>query len=195
MLKQLPAWVRWSVLAVVLWGVWLFVVMPIFARRIESCDQQHRGTDRQCAELQMRLKQAPALVSQSDSCCVQLMNHLAALTQSDSIVNLVARLCGDGTRLGLRSVRAEPDLASLLHRSAGWETPSTGIHLDTLVVALTGAGRFLDIGAWLDGVEARPDFRTWQSCRWTAGDDPAGTVFEGHVMLIVASGQVAADIR
>ena len=66
---------------------------------------------------------------------------------------------------------------------------------DTLVVALTAVGRFLDIGAWLDGVEARPDFRTWQSCRWTAGDDPGGTLFEGHVMLMVASGQIAADMR
>ncbi|MBI5867492.1 MAG: hypothetical protein HZB43_04255 [candidate division Zixibacteria bacterium] len=184
-LRQLPKWVRWVALAITLWSVWGLALRPIFTRRINVAQQQHADCDRQVAAIKERMGEVPTVLRAVDSCHRVLDSCLTSFGSSRDIDGLASVIRQAGQRLGLERPQAEPELPSLLKvaRSTGGPV-SGGIRLDTLVFAVSAKGSFFNLGAWLDDIERRPDFRTWNSCEWSRSDDGEQVAFTGKAVLL-----------
>jgi len=186
-LRRLPLWIRWLLPGAALWCVWVAAVHPYFRHRISATDQQHFEADRQLSAVKEHIGEAPTILHRIDSCRQLLDAHLGGFSSRGDVDVLTRQLRTAGERHGLGDLRAEPELMGLLHlvRSAPSTRPSQ-VRLDTILVNLTARGRFLSLGAWLDEIEHRPDFRTWIACHWHHGDEGEGVEFEGKVILLVA---------
>ena len=186
-ITRFPVWIRWTALAVALWCVWGIAVHPFFTGRISATEKQHLDTERQTIAVKTEISQAPMILHRIDSCGRQLDACLAGFAGREDAGRLTSGLCALGGRHGLTRLRAEPALRSLLNAARPRVAPRTSqVRLDTMIVALSAQGGFFALGAWLDEVERRPDFRTWISCYWNRGDDEAGVGFEGKAIFLMA---------
>jgi hypothetical protein len=150
-------------------------------------NQQQDDLDRQLTALRIQVAQSPAIREQIDSCRHELDSCLASFSNSRDADGLMNRLRAAGERRGLADLQAEPELRSLLNVSRSTVSPQSSlVRLDTVVVTLSARGQFFALGAWLDEIEHRPDFRTWISCRWSRGDEDNRAFFEGRVILLMA---------
>lgn len=184
-LSRIPVWTRWIALAVVCWCMWGVVVLPQFTRRITAANQKHSDCDQQLTALRERIGQTPDVSRAVDSCHRALDSCLSSFGSTHNIDALTTQLREVGKRHGLANPQVAPELSSLLKASHGiGSTPAGQIRLDTLIVGLSAQGSFFALGAWLDDIERRPDFRTWISCQWNRGDDGEGVVFTGRATLI-----------
>ncbi len=184
-MRQVPIWARWVALAIALWSVWGLALRPIFTRRINVAQQEHADCDRELAAIKERMGEVPTVLRAVDSCHRVLDSCLTSFGSSRDIDGLASVIRQAGQRLGLERPQAEPELPSLLRvaHSSGGSVPS-GIRLDTLVFAVSAEGSFFALGAWLDEIEHRPDFRTWNSCQWSRSDDGEQVAFTGKAILL-----------
>jgi hypothetical protein len=184
--RRMPRWLLWSLATAGMWAAWaVLVFMPLRAReaRVDGAltDLAARMSDQM-----RRIGVAPAIVVQIDSSKAQLAEARQSMPSADDVNAFLTRLSSLGRESGMSRVAAAPVLASMMGlRSGGVGTDGAALGLDTLIVELTGAGRFRTVGQWLDRIETEPAFRGWESCRWDQGESDGVVSFSGRVAFLV----------
>jgi len=181
----MPRWLIWSLATVGLWATWtVFVFMPLRAHEVQVegllADLNVKGNDQL-----RRIGMATTVVTQIDSTRMQLAEARQSMPDAGDVNAFLAHLSAIGRESGMSRVGAAPLLASMMDLRSGTSDASAAFGLDTLIVELSGAGRFRSVGEWLDQVEAEPAFRGWESCRWDEGDADGVVSFTGRVAILV----------
>lgn len=185
-MRRMPRWLIWSLATTGMWAAWaVFVFMPLRARetRVDGAltDLASRMNDQM-----RRIGIAPAIMAQIDSSNSQLAEARRSMPTADGINAFLTHLSSLGREAGMSRVAAAPLLSSMMGlRSGGAGTSEAALGLDTLIVELTGAGRFRTVGEWLDQIEVEPAFRGWESCRWDEGESDGIVSFTGRVAFLV----------
>lgn len=185
-MRRLSPWAIWGLSTVVVWCVWAWGVFTPLARRHRYWDDETVRLDQQRAAALTQFADAPRLVEQVASVTVQLQHTIADFARVDSLAPFLGELTRSAHDAGVARIDAAPDLKCMisipLHRGIH---DSTGVSLDTLRLELSAGGAFGAIGAWLDQIEARPDFQQWSGCEWAKGEEDGTVNFTGRAAFWV----------
>jgi len=192
-MKRTPRWLMWSLATVGLWAAWTaFVYMPLRVRENQTdatlADLNVKGSDQL-----RRIGMATTVVAQIDTSTVQLAEARQLMPESHDINAFLSHLSSLGREAGMSRVGTAPVLSSMMELRSGSSGTTNSIGLDTLIVELSGAGRFRSVGDWLDRIESEPAFRGWESCRWDEGDADGIVSFNGRVAILVVIGNGRAS--
>jgi hypothetical protein len=184
--RRLSPWAIWGLITVVVWCAWGWSSLAPLARRHRHWDDETIRLDQRRAAALTQLADAPRVVAQVDSVTAQLQRTIADFARVDSLTQLFGELTRSAHEAGVARVDAAPDLKCMinipLHRGIH---DSTGVSLDTLRLELSAGGAFGAIGAWLDRIEARPDFQQWSGCEWARGEEDGTVNFTGRAAFWV----------
>ena len=184
---RLPRWSWWIAAALIFWMVWGLGLGCPLVRKITELEGQHRETEAELGVLESRMSGVPEIVTRLNRSKCQLDSALHGFATDREIDALLDELRRSGGRSGLSGIQADPELISLLHSPApAGVTPHAEVQLDTVIVSLAAEGRFKNIGAWLDEIEGRSDFRFWTTCQWSARDEDGLVGIEAQAGLVMA---------
>ncbi len=188
MLKSIPPWVRWLVVAGIWWAAWGWGVYGTFQSKENRLAAEHAELASQKTAAIQLLSTVPTLVQQVDSLDSALAHATSMFITSDDLEPLLTELEKQGRRQGISEVTIRPDLANTLTIPIDGSVGPGGLpQPDTLLIDISASGRFRPIGYWLDEIENRADFQQWNLCRWSDVDRDGTIDFAGQAAFWVSS--------
>lgn len=182
-------WTWWIAGTLVIGAAWTLFAQTPLRRQSELLGEKHAETVKAIQALDARIVALPGVLSGVDSSGTELALRLQTYTPASRLERLISDLSQAGARYGLEDIRVMPHLDRLLNITSPPPIPGTrGSIIDTLPVGLFAKGGFVSLGQWMESVEARPDFRYWQSCQWSEIDDGRVGVEFRAAFLVVRSG-------
>ena len=155
-------------------------------KRIATLHEIRAAANEKITAQSARMTAMPAMLKRLDSTQQWLNSMLTGCVETDTLLELVLQVRQIGRRHRLTRMRIEPDLASVLAIPPRDALPTrAGIYMDTLDVSMAVHGTFAGIGAFLDDIESRPDFKYWHACRWQSGEDDRVVSMQARAAFLV----------
>ena len=185
---RLPRWSLWVAAALVFWTGWALGLGRPLVRKIAALEGQQRETETELTALESRMSAVPDLVARLSRSVARLDSTLDRYSTAREIDTLLQQIRHSGLRRGLGDVRVDPELMSILQEpTASLAKGHAGIQLDTILIFISAEGPFGNIGAWLDEIEERIDFRYWTLCQWSPRDEGSAVALEAQAGMVVVA--------
>jgi len=190
-MRRMPPWLIWTLAVCVWWTAWAFGVYGHFVAKENHLHAEYADLERQKTQALQLLTATPRLVRQVDSLELEFQEVTKSFVRNNRLEQLLLGLKNRASHMGVEYTDIMPDINSILAIPADVTPGNENPGLKPVLVRLKAQGRFVLLGAWLDDIENRADFRRWGGCRWDSGPDDTKVNFFGEaVFWVVTSAEI-----